>query len=124
MGDGGANVDARTEAGSTYELRLGPDGWNILVDGEVAMSSGGPRLEQAIVELAVAPWGPRDDLTVLVAGLGMGLLVRALLDQAHVRRVEVVENVETIIGWASGPLAELNRAALADRRVQLVHREL
>src|SRR5262245_6311050 len=124
MGEGWVNVDTRTEAGSSYELRRSADGWDIVVDGHPVMSSGGPRLERAIVELALAPWGPRDDLTVLLAGLGMGLLLRALLDDAHVKRVVVVENVEAIVSWASGPLAELNGGALADRRVQLVHGEL
>src|SRR5262245_6487680 len=124
MADGGVYVDGCTEAGSSYELRRSAEGWDIVVDGRVAMSSTGPRLERAIVGLPVAPWGARDDRTVLLAGLGMGFLLRALLDDSHVERIDVIENVATIIAWASGPLGELNGDALADRRVQLINREL
>jgi spermidine synthase len=124
MVSGGVVIDARTESGSRYELRRrGPD-WEIVVDGRLAMSSTGPRLEQAIVELAVAPWATRDDLTVLLAGLGMGFLLRALLDQPQVRQVDVVEHSAAVVDWAEGPLAELNGGALADRRVRRIRREL
>jgi spermidine synthase len=124
MALGGVVIEARTEAGSRYELcRSGPD-WQIVVDGRLAMSPGGPRLEQAIVELAVAPWGTRDDLTVLLAGLGMGFLLRALLDRPQVRHVNVLEHSAAVVEWAEGPLAGLNGGALADRRVRRIQREL
>jgi spermidine synthase len=119
-----AQVDEQTEAGARYELmRRGPD-WDILIDGRLAMSSAGPRLEAAIVDLALTPWGTRDDLTVLVAGLGLGILLRALLDHPQVKHVDVVEHSATITAWARGPLASLNGAALEDKRVTLVGREL
>src|SRR5262249_40606870 len=86
--------------------------------------SGGPRLETAIADLALTPWGTRDDLTVLLAGLGLGLLLRALLDHAQVKHVDVVEHSSTITEWARGPLASLNGGALEDKRVPLIAREL
>jgi len=119
-----AQVDEKTEGGTRYELmRRGPD-WDIVIDGRLAMSSGGPRLEPAIVDLALTPWGARDDLTVLLAGLGLGLLLRALLDHPQVRRVDVIEHSATIVSWADGPLASLNGEALRDKRSKLISREL
>lgn len=120
----GAQVDEKLEAGARYELlRRGGD-WDILIDGRLAMSSDGPRLEAAIVDLALTPWGTRDDLTVLLAGLGLGLLLRALLDHPQVKHVDVVEHSSTITAWASGPLASLNGGALDDKRVKLIARDL
>lgn len=120
----GAQVDEKLEGGARYELlRRGPD-WDILIDGRLAMSSGGPRLEAAIVDLALTPWGTRDDLTVLLAGLGLGLLLRALLDHPQVKHVDVIEHSSTITAWASGPLASLNGGALEDKRVKLIARDL
>src|SRR5262249_17086266 len=120
----GAQVDEKLEAGARYELmRRGAD-WDIFIDGRLAMSSGGPRLESAIVDLALTPWGARDDLTVLLAGLGLGLLLRALLDHPQVKHVDVVEHSATITGWARGQLASLNGDALEDKRVKLIPREL
>ncbi len=117
-------VEERTEGGSIYRLeRHGPD-FEIVIDGRVAMSTAGPRLETAIADLAITPWGARDDLTVLVAGLGLGLVVRALLDRPHVKHIDVVEVSSTILDWTGGPLATLNGGALSDQRVRVVPREV
>jgi spermidine synthase len=126
MEDAAARVDVRTEAGLLYELTFDRRGdvWAVLVDGHVAMSSSGPRLESAIVDLAITPWAGRDDLTVLLAGLGMGQLLRALLDHAQVKHVVVVEHSPTILSWNQGPLAALNGSAVVDKRVSVVEKEL
>jgi len=118
-----AEVDEQREGDAVYRLERRGGVWDIAVDGQLVMSSAGPRLEADVADLAITPWGARDDLTVLVAGLGMGLLVRALLDRPHVRHVDVVEISQTITAWAAGPLAPLNGAVLADKRVRLIARE-
>jgi predicted membrane-bound spermidine synthase len=117
-------VEERAEDGAIFRLERRGDGFAILIDGVVAMSSAGPRYEKELVELALTPWGARDDITVLVAGLGLGLLTRALLDQPLVRHVDVVEVSPTILAWAAGPLATLNGGVLADKRVRVVEREV
>ena len=117
-------VAARIEAGASYVLEQSGLDWDIRVDGKLAMSTRGPRLEVAIIDLALTPWGTRDDVTVLLAGLGMGLLLRAILDRPHVKHVDVVESSATIIEWARGPLAARNGGALADSRVAVLPREL
>jgi spermidine synthase len=120
----GVVVEERAEGGGIYRLERRGEGFAVLVDGVVMMSSAGPRYEKELVDLALTPWGARDDLTVLVAGLGMGLLARALLDRPHVRHVDVVEVSPTILGWAAGPLVTLNGGVLADKRVRTVEREV
>jgi spermidine synthase len=117
-------VERRTEGGALYQLMNRGDAWDIFVDGQIAMSSAGAHLEPEIADLAITPWGARDDLTVLLAGLGMGLTLRALLDRPHVRHVDVVEMSTTVMAWAAGPLASLNGNALADKRVRVIQREL
>src|SRR5215470_8339253 len=124
MGDVVVPVDERTEAGSSYLLRRHGADWDIVVDGRLAMSTRGARVEDAVVELALTPWGPRDDLGILLAGLGMGLTLRALLARPQVKRVEVVEVSTTIVDWARGPLAALNGGAASEGRVSLVARDL
>jgi predicted membrane-bound spermidine synthase len=125
MGDvTGMSVAERVEAGAVYELRQRGADWDIVLDGKLAMSTRGPRLEEAIIDLALTPWGTRDDVTVLLAGLGMGVLLRAILDRPHIKHVDVVEVSPTIIEWARGPLASLNGGALADGRVTVLPRDL
>ena len=125
MADELADVERRSEGGSTYELhrRRGPseggDAFDVVVDGQVTVRSAGARVDAELVDLALAPWQTRDELTVLLAGLGMGLTLRAVLDRAQVRQVDVVEHAQTMIDWAMGPLAQLNGGALADKRVKV-----
>jgi spermidine synthase len=124
MADVVAGVEEKTEGSVLYRLEHRGPVWDVIVDGQLMMSSAGPRLENELADLAITPWGARDDLTVLVAGLGMGLLVRALLERPHIRHVDVVEMSSTIRAWAAGPLAKLNGRVLADKRVRLIDREV
>jgi spermidine synthase len=86
-----ARIDGRSEAGSVYELVRRGEGFDIVVDGQPVMRSSEARIEKELVDLALAPWEQRDDVTVLLAGLGMGLTLRALLDRPQVKQVRVVE---------------------------------
>jgi predicted membrane-bound spermidine synthase len=124
MADVTRPVDRRTEAGAVYELVSRGAGYDILVDGRPVMRSTAGRIEKELVDLALAPWEQRDDVHVLLAGLGMGLTLRALLDRPQVAQVTVVERSPTVVAWAKEQLAVFNRGACADRRVSLVVAEL
>ena len=124
MADVVTPVERRSEGGAEYELVRRGDGWDVLVDGALAMRSGGTRIDREVVDLALAPWETRDDLTVLLAGLGMGITLRALLDKPQVKQVDVVERSETLVAWSRELLAPVNGGALADPRVRVVTREL
>lgn len=71
------------------------------------------------MELALAPLGQRDDITVVLAGLGMGFTLRALLGAPGVQRVDVVEASPAMIEWEARHFAALNGDALKDPRVEL-----
>src|SRR5687767_8508918 len=124
MADVVTEVDTRTEGGSVYALQKRGEGFDIMVDGQLAMRSSAPRIEREVVDLALAPWETRDDVSVLLCGLGMGLLLRALLDRPTVKTVSVVEQSQTVVAWAGEALAPLNGGALRDPRVTVVTREL
>ena len=99
--------------------RAGDGEWSIRVDGKVTVASGARRSEQSLVELAMAPLAQRDDVTVLLAGLGMGYALRRLLDAPGVVRVDVVELYAPIVEWNRRQLAAESRGALDDPRVHV-----
>jgi spermidine synthase len=116
---GAAVIDRRVEAGVTIELVQRGDAFDVLVDGRRVMRSDARRAEKQLVELALAPLGQRDDLTVVLAGLGMGFTLRAVLDSPGVQRVDVVEASAAVIDWEARHFAGLNGDALGDARVKL-----
>jgi hypothetical protein len=84
------------------------------------MQSALRRSERELVNLGMVPLRDRNDITVLVAGLGMGYLVAALLESPRVIRVDVVEHSAAIIEWNKTHLAPLHREPpLGDARVQV-----
>lgn len=100
--------------------RRGPDDFLITLSGRVLMNSRARRSEVALAELGCASLRGTRGARVLVGGLGMGLTLRAALDSLGPdARVVVAELNPVIAEWCMGPLAELNRAALADARVGL-----
>lgn len=114
-----AVLDRRVEDGATIELVQRGDAFDVLLDGRRVMRSDARRAEKQLVELALAPLGQRDDITVVLAGLGMGFTLRALLDAPGVTRVDVVEASPAIIDWEARHFAGLNGDALKDPRVKL-----
>jgi spermidine synthase len=114
-----AVLDRRVEDGATVELVQRGDAFDVLVDGRRVMRSDARRAEKQLVELALAPLGQRDDITVVLAGLGMGFTLRALLDAPGVQRVDVVEASRAVLEWEARHFAGLNGDARKDPRVTL-----
>jgi predicted membrane-bound spermidine synthase len=117
-------IDRRVEDGAVLELVRRGEALDVLQDGRRVMRSDTRRGEQQLVELALAPLGQRDDKTVLLAGLGMGFTLRALLDAPGVTRVDVVEGSQAVLEWEARHFAALNGDALADPRVTVHALEL
>jgi spermidine synthase len=120
-------VERKVEAsGATLELQRRGEALDVVLDGRRMVASDARRSEQSLLELAVAPLRGRDDVTVLVAGLGMGFTVRAALDAPGVKvaRVDVVEQSEAMIEWEARHFCALNGDALKDPRVRLHHADL
>ena len=104
-----------------FELRQRGDAdFLITFAGRVLMNGYANRSERALAERACDALGRNASPRVLIGGLGMGCTLRAALDRLPANAgVEVCELHAFIAEWCRGPLAELNRNALADPRVRL-----
>lgn len=117
-------LDRRVEEGATIELVRRGEAFDVVIDGRRVLRSDARRAEQQLVDLTLAPLGPRDDRSVLLAGLGMGYTLRALLNAPGVTRIDVVEGSRAILDWEARHFAGLNGDALKDPRVKLHAHEL
>ncbi len=93
-----------------YEVRLGE---------EFLMSSLFTVAEEELARLALAAL-PGDELDVLVGGLGLGYTARAVLADARVRSLHVVEALPDVIGWQQRGLLPLSEQLTGDPRCTLV----
>jgi spermidine synthase len=109
-------------AGGILELRQrGERDFLMLINGRVLMNSGANRSEIALGEQACKSIAARKRPRVLVAGLGMGLTLRAALDSLPESAEIVVAELNPVMAsWCRGPLAGLTNNALGDPRVSLV----
>ena len=101
--------------------RRGPHDFLILQRGRVLMNSAARRSEEALGRLAMEALPSRAGARVLVAGLGMGCTLRAVLDALGPdARVDVAELNAAVVDWCRGALGELTAHAVADPRA-VVH---
>ena len=93
-----------------YEAKLGD---------EFLMSSLFTVAEIALAEISLAGL-PGSDLAVVVGGLGLGYTARAVLNDARVRSLHVVEALGEVIGWHQRGLLPLSDGLTSDPRCKLV----
>ncbi len=106
--------------GETLTLRRAQGGFEILSGDRVIMQSAVRRSERELVNVGMVALRDRNDITVLLAGLGMGHVLSALLENPRVVRVDVVEHSAAIINWNRSHLQTLHREPpLADSRVHV-----
>ena len=111
---------AVTASGDTISLRRRGQIFEITFNGLQLMSNLNHQSED-ILALKAARLCHRPPARVLVAGLGMGFTLRAVLEATpEPTQVTVCEIVPEIAGWCRGPLAALAGDPLADPRVRLV----
>ncbi len=87
----------------------------ITLDHQLLMSSYNTVSERALATEALARH-PGDDLSVLVAGLGLGYTAAALLQSVRVERVEVIELLPAVVGFLNEGLVPLSSELLGDAR--------
>ena len=87
----------------------------ITLDHQLLMSSYNTVSERALADEALARH-PGHDLSVLVAGLGLGYTAAAVLQSARVQRVEVIELFPAVVGFLQEGLVPLSSELLADPR--------
>jgi len=93
-----------------YEVKLGEDFLmsSVFTAGEIALARLG------LAECSGA------DLDVVVGGLGLGYTAGAVLEDARVRSLTVVEALGEVIGWHERALLPLSPRLTDDRRCRLV----
>ena len=105
------------------ELRLKQRGqeFSIMLGTNELMNSRLSGSEEALATLSIERLTHQPKPRVLIGGLGMGFTLRAALDVLPTEStVTVVELVPAVIAWARGPMAEIYKGSLEDRRVTIV----
>ena len=96
-----------------YEVKLGK---------EFLMSSLFTVAERALATAGLAELAPgRNDLDVLVGGLGLGYTAVTVLQDPRVRSLHVIDALEPVIDWHRRRLLPDAAALTADPRCHLVH---
>lgn len=89
-------------------------------EDRLIMQSALRRSERELVNVGLGPLRDRTDITVLLAGLGMGYTLAALLESPRIVRVDVVEHATPIIEWNRTHLSTLHKMPpLDDARVHV-----
>lgn len=110
-------LDEAIEDGARMRILRRAGQLEVWRDGQLLFSEARRREDRAFAEFALAPITGRDDLVITIAGLGTGLLLRAVLDVPGVREVEVIERSAAIQRWARSHFAQGSGGAAADPRV-------
>jgi spermidine synthase len=113
-------AESTTPDGEPLTLTIERGEYVVRVRGETLMSARQSGSEQAMAQLAFDAGALSGDARVLVAGLGMGFTLRAVLDQAGPgAQISVIELLAEVVEWNRGALAPFARRPLDDRRVRL-----
>jgi spermidine synthase len=122
QGPDGETLVLRRAQGGFEIVEYGPAdaGGPLEQGGKVIMASALRRSERELINVGLVPLRDRNDITVLVGGLGMGHVLAALLESPRIVRVDVVEHAAPIIQWNRTHLSVLHREPpLADERVHI-----
>ena len=99
--------------------------YEIIFNGVFLMASYNEQSAKAVATLAIEPLASeRQDMGVMIGGLGIGYTLRAALDCPGIHAVDVIEIDEHIISWAKSFFIELNGNALSDSRVHLIQTDI
>jgi len=114
-------AESLTPDGEALALLLEGADHVVRVRGELLMSSRQCGSEQAMATIGLEHCRNAARPNVLVAGLGMGFTLRAVLDALPGDAgITVIELFEDVVHWNRGPLAGYAGRALDDPRVEVV----
>lgn len=94
--------------------------FEILINGDMLMSSVVNTSEIALAQIGLEAWGSAP-CRVMVGGLGLGYTAHAALQWPSVSSVDVLELAEPVLQWHEAGLVPLGRELTQDRRVRLLH---
>ena len=103
------------------QLSSGIDIYEIKLGDEFLMSSLFTVAEIELARLGLAALDARDDLDVVVGGLGLGYTAQAVLENPSVRSLIVVDALAEVIEWHEQGLLPLGKQLTGDPRCRLVH---
>ncbi len=115
-------LDSASIPGEDGELRLKRRGqeFSIMLGANELMNSRLSGSEEALATLSYERINTHPRPRILIGGLGMGFTLRAALAVLPAdASVVVAELVPAVVGWARGPMAEVFKGCLDDRRVQI-----
>jgi spermidine synthase len=117
--------ESLTPDGKAISLWEHDGSYAIRVGAEELMSTRQHASEEKMAELACAGVKEKRRARVLVGGLGFGFTLRAVLAAvAKDTEVVVAELLGAVVAWNRDPALPLAGAALADRRVNVVERDV
>jgi spermidine synthase len=102
-----------------FDPALRADVYEVKLGDEFLMSSHFTVAEVELARLGLAAV-PGADLDVVVGGLGLGYTACAVLDDARVRSLTVVEALEPVIGWHLRGVLPLGARLTSDPRSRIV----
>ncbi len=119
-------IDSLQTDDGVIELRQrGPRDFHLCLDGRILMNSRASRSEEALGRWVAEATSVAPQPCLLIAGLGMGLTLRAALDALPDDASVVVAEIEPrIVHWCEGPLRDVCSDALADPRVSVEVRDV
>lgn len=100
-------------------LSLGVDVFEIILGDEHLMSSLFTASEIALAKLGLEPLSG-DNLDIVVGGLGLGYTAGAVLEDARVGSLIVVEMLEAVVDWHAAGYLPLDPPLSADPRCRIV----
>ena len=113
-GDGGEMLFYRR--GSEFSIRVG---------GYELMNSRAYGSEDALAEMTCERLRDRNRARVLIGGLGMGFTLAGVVARlGKASEIVVAELVPEVVRWNRNEMAEVNGAALADRRVTVIEKDV
>ncbi|CAN0594401.1 unnamed protein product, partial [Ectocarpus sp. 12 AP-2014] len=102
-----------------HDLRLGVDVWEILLGNEFLMSSHFTVSEVALGRLGVEACAG-EAIDVVVGGLGLGYTAEAVLAEAAVTNLLVVEYFKPVIEWHESGILPMGTRLVSNPRCSLV----
>lgn len=120
-------IDVASVPGEKNELRLMRRGseFSIRLGQNELMNSRLGGSEEMLATIACDRLESSGPPVILIGGLGMGFTLRAALARVqHNAKVLVAELVPGVVAWAKGPLADVFKGSLDDRRVTLLQTDV
>ncbi len=105
-----------------HEPAVDTDVFEVKLGDEFLMSSLFTVAEEELSRLALAAIDPeRDDLHIVVGGLGLGYTAVTALGDSRVRSMTVIDALPAVIEWHTRRLLPVSGLLIDDERTRLVH---